>query len=817
VDFRLTGPALAPIMDWRAVIVASSFGGPPDANSAEARENVAPILVGDRGRGLRPLPVPRTSFVGREREVAAVVDLLKQDDVRLVTLTGPGGAGKTRLAVRVAEVVAPRFADGVVFIALASLADAALVLPTVARTFGVREVGNRPLTRRLVDVLHGRNLLLVLDNFEHVIEAGTPVAELLSGCTGLSVLVTSRAPLRVSGEQDYPVPPLSVPDTAAPAERLAEAAAVRLFAERAHAVDATFALTTENAPTVAAICRRLDGLPLALELAAAKIRLLPLPALLARLEHQLAVLTGGVRDQPARLRTMRDAVAWSHDLLAADEQTLFRRLAIFVGGFDLEAAEAVAGRVEGTSVDVFSGVEALAEQSLVRRHEPVENTARFGMLETIREFGLERLEAAIEGEEICRAHAAHYLAFAERAEPELLGAHPDAWLARLTVDHGNLAAALRWFADTGDAAASARLAGALREYWYATGRWAEGRAWLKRGVSVAAELPHGVAAKALVTAGFLAHYQGDDVHALPLLERGLDLLQRIGDEREEAYAQYLLGVAAEDRGDYVAATQLLDEAVRRLRSMDDATNAAYGEAHLGIVALGEGDPASAVAHGEAARALATEAGSLGPTAVAVLLLGDAARDSGDLAAAAEHYGEYLELTGAATHGASEDVARAVAAVAVLAAERGERERAARLLGASERLRETVGLALVLPERAAYERASAQAREELGEDAFGKAVSDGRALAPREALAEVEDALALREPASEVRDSAPSGLSPREAEILRLIAAGRTNREIADALFLSVRTVERHITNLYAKIGARGRADATAFALRRGLA
>jgi DNA-binding CsgD family transcriptional regulator len=334
--------------------------------------------------------------------------------------------------------------------------------------------------------------------------------------------------------------------------------------------------------------------------------------------------------------------------------------------------------------------------------------------------------------------------------------------------------------------------------------------------SQAAELPDGVAAKALVAAGFLAHYQGDDARGLPLLQQGLELLQRVGDECEEAYAQYLLGVAAEDRGDYRAASALLVEAVRRFRSLDDATNAAYGEAHLGIVALGERDPARAAAHGEAARTLATEAGSLGPRAVAVLLLGDAARDGGDVATAAERYREYLEVTAATPHGASEDLARAAAAVAVLAAERGEPERAARLLGASERLRETVGLALALPERAAFERASAQACDELGDEAFSRAVADGRAFTPREALVDVKDALALREPALGGSDATPGGLSRRETEVLRLIAAGRTNREIADALFLSVRRVERHITNLYAKIGARGRADATAFAVRHGV-
>jgi predicted ATPase len=354
-------------MDAHAVTVAGSSAGQPGASSAEAHEGVASISLASRGRGLTRLPVPRTSFVGRELEVAAVADLLRQDGARLVTLTGPGGAGKTRVALRVAEEVAPHFAEGVVFVGLAPLADAAQVLSTIARAFGVREAGSRPLRRRLVDVLRDRHLLLLLDNFEHVVEAAPAVAELLAGSAGPSVLVTSRAPLRVSGEQDYPVPPLTVPEAGAPAEQLAEVAAVRLFTERAHAVDPAFSLTPENAATVAAICRRLDGLPLALELAAAKIRLLPPEALLVRLERKLPVLTGGVRDQPERLRTMRDAVAWSHDLLTASEQALFRRLAVFVGGFDPEAAEAVVGAVDPTGADVLAGLEALADQSLVRR------------------------------------------------------------------------------------------------------------------------------------------------------------------------------------------------------------------------------------------------------------------------------------------------------------------------------------------------------------------------------------------------------------------------------------------------------------------
>ena len=752
--------------------------------------------------------------------------LLREDTVRLVTLTGPGGAGKTRLALRVADEFASDFPGGVVFVSLATVSDAAFVLPTVAQTLGVQRARGPALFARLADVLGEARVLLVLDNFEHVVEASPALARLLGGCARLSALVTSRALLRVSGEQEYPVPPLALPDLDSPPEQLAGAAAVRLFADRARAADPGFALTPENAPTVGEICRRVDGLPLALELAAAKIRMLPPAALLARLEPRLPLLTGGPRDGPARLRTMRDAVAWSHDLLTPDEQVLFRRLAVFAGGFELEAAEALARQGDAEGAEVLMGVEALAEQSLVARLDAPGVPPRFGMLETVREFGLERLAAAGESEAVRAAHAAWCLALAERAEQELHGPRPEAWLARLAAEHGNLTAALSWFADRGERAALTRLAGALREYWYASGRWVEGRSWLERAVTEAGDRRDTAAAKALVGAGDIAHYQGDDARAVPLLERGRDLLQRAGDEREAAYAHYLLGVAAEDRGDYAAASELLGQAMRRLRALGDATNAAYAEAHLGIIALGEGDPQRAAAHGDAARALASEAGCRDATAVAVLLLGDAARDSGDLETAASRYGEYLEraawerATPEEAHGATEELARLAASVAVLVADRSESERAARLLGAAERLREMVGLALALPERAACERAGDWARSKLGEEAFDRALMAGRAMTATDATAEVEAALALDREAPEdaaETSGAVAGLSPREAEVLRLIAAGRSNREIAAELILSVRTVERHVTNLYRKIGARGRADATAFALRSGLA
>jgi tetratricopeptide (TPR) repeat protein len=368
------------------------------------------------------------------------------------------------------------------------------------------------------------------------------------------------------------------------------------------------------------------------------------------------------------------------------------------------------------------------------------------MLETLRTFGLELLAASGELEPLRRAHAAYYLALAEHADLELLGPGRARWVARLATEHSNLMAALGWFADVGDGLAEARLAGALREYWYCTGRWTEGRTWLERSLARSSDLPNAARAKVLVASGFLAHYQGDDARAVPYLEQGLDLLlQGAGDEREAAYVRYLLGVAAEDRGDYGAARRLLSDAVSRFRALGDTTKAAYGEAHLGIVALGGGDPASAAEHGQAARALVGQVGYSEPHAVATLLLGDAARDAGDLTTAAARYRDYLAMVAQDEHGFTENIARVAASVAVLAVFRGQSAQSARLLGAAEQLRATVGLALAWPERAACEHALTQAIGDLGARGVELALAAGRALGAREVFAELETLLRPTQP------------------------------------------------------------------------
>jgi predicted ATPase/DNA-binding CsgD family transcriptional regulator len=529
------------------------------------------------------LPVQLTSFIGREQEVVAVCALLQRPEVRLVTLTGTGGIGKTRLSLQVANELLDSFVDGVCFVPLAPVSDPAIVMSTIAHTLGQEHQPLRPHlptehTEYLKAFLHDKHFLLLLDNFEQIVKAAPDLTDLLTACPHLKIMVTSRAVLHVQGEHEFMVPPLAVPKGIhlLANEDLSQYAAVALFLERALVIKPDLAITKANVHAIASICSHLDGLPLAIELAAARTKLLPPRALLQRLTHRLEVLTSGTQNVPARQQTLRNTIAWSYHLLDAAEQQLFRRLSIFVGGCTLEAIEAFCGAFADRAASALDSVASLIDKSLLQQSEQDDEESRIVMLETIREYGLECLSDSGEEEITRMAHAAYYLALAEEAEPHYGGPQQVVWLERLEREHDNMRAALHLSVEQGATKQrieiGLRLGGALRRFWILRGYWSEGQDFLERALAASEGIAAPMRAKALIAAANLAVNQVDYERAEALCQESLALCRELGDQTGIAYSLYLLAWVTRDRDNFSAARSFVEEALALFRDLGDKEN-----------------------------------------------------------------------------------------------------------------------------------------------------------------------------------------------------------------------------------------------------
>jgi predicted ATPase/DNA-binding CsgD family transcriptional regulator len=761
-----------------------------------------------RGRpdaGSGSLPRPLTSFVGRERELAEARRLLAGSC--LLTLTGPGGSGKTRLSIELAAGAAGDYPDGVYFVRLAPVRDPGLVPSSIAQGIGLPDSRDRPLLEHLASYLRDRKLLIVLDNFEHLLPAASVVAELLSGAGGLRIVVSSRAPLRVSGEQECPVPPLVLPDEQ-PQGELASVAAcesVRLFAERAAAVAPGFAVDEQNAVAVAQIVRRLDGLPLAIELAAARVKLLPPEAICGRLEHSLGLLTGGSRDLPRRQQTLRATIEWSYDLLDEQARSLLAACSVFRGGVPLDVLESVCAAAHA-GMAVLDGLQELVEHSLLRPLR-APGPPRYLMLETIREFAAERLAGTPEAARLRGAHADAFLALAETARRPPTGQGEREWLERLDVEHDNIRAAIDWYHQQ-DPAAALRLAAVMSWFWALHGHYTEGRQRLCQLLGlVSAE--NVVRVRALNGAAWLALSQGDYPDADRLLGESAELSRRLGDKAGEGMAAVFGCRSMLSSGRFAEAAPYAERGYALLTEAGDRPGVAVALFFLALNAQFTGNLEAACGLHERCVALCRELGFDSVGARALQNIGITRLELGDLTAARTALQQGLQASVAV--GDRFIIPVGLAGFAGLAAKTGRHRMALRLSGAAEASRDTYGSALPAPLRAYLESWLAPALKKAGA-AAARLVAEGRQMTVTAAL---EYALA-DEPGEAWRPGAGRALTRRETEVAVLAARGLTNRDIAARLCLSVRTVEVHVDHILTKLGFGTRTQLAAWAHQEGL-
>ncbi|MGD9713445.1 MAG: LuxR C-terminal-related transcriptional regulator, partial [Thermomicrobiales bacterium] len=767
---------------------------------ARGRSTVA--LTSQRKTRIRPLPKLLTELIGRESQVRDVIALLQRPEVRLLTLTGPGGVGKTRLALRIAEELQSQFPDGTTFVSLAVLADPSLMLSAIAQSVGIRESGDKPLIEQLLATLTGLDLLLVIDSLEHMLPAAADIATLLAHSPGLVVLATSRAPLNLTGERVFPVPPLAVvqsrSDIGAGEDALSEAG--QLFLARAREASPDLKVTADIAAAIENICRRLDGLPLAIELAASKVRVLSVQSLDQMLVSALNILTGGPGDSPDRHRTLRAALAWSYDILSPEHRAFFRRISVFRGAMSMSAAEFVSRDLR---IDVLDAIYALVNQSLLvpseTGFESTRGEPRFLMLATIRAFGLEALEAEGERDLAEGLHAEYMLFLAEQEEAMLdrMGAQEQRALDLIDVERNNIELALRFFERNDRYGDLLRLAGAMAPYWFSKSILIEGRAWVEKALEKSEGLPDPAMAKVLIGGGLIALEQGDFGWALAELTRGSELAKLAGLVSWYARGQFGIGVVWQDQGYPAEAIPYFEKAIDALHNAGLAVLEAIVLANLGLVTSRTGNTTEGLAMLDRAIAAHDALGYQFGKALAQRFKAQTVLSLGDYDAARDLY--LASLSPSIESMQAWHIANSLEGLSLVAAQERKDHVSVKLFAAADAIRATYGVPLEPALKTEYMAVLDDVRPRLGAMAFDTSWHEGVALDSASAIAFAREELrsAMPPPAQQTTSTQSDvfGLTPREIEVLQLLAEGLSNAQIGDRLFISPRTVGVHVANV----------------------